>query len=103
AATRPVFHPGAGGAGTDFLAPQGRDHPQGDGRLDALRVPEARLLTGVYAARGAAAVVADLGARRLLCAEHVRRHGARRRRISHEAHELPLPYSDLQRLAEIVP
>jgi threonyl-tRNA synthetase len=40
--------------------------------------------------------------RRLLRAEHVRHHGARRRGIPHEAHELPVPHSDLQRLAEVV-
>src|SRR6185437_1530806 len=70
-AARSVFYSGARGAGADFLASQGRNHPQRDGRLDALRVPEARLLAGVYAARGAAAVVADLGTRGLLRAEHV--------------------------------
>ncbi len=43
-----------------------------------------------------------LGTRRLLLAEHVRRHGARRRRISPEADELPRPHSDLQRFAEVV-
>ncbi len=36
-AARSVFHPGAGGAGADFLASEGRDHPQRDGRLDARR------------------------------------------------------------------
>ena len=34
-AARPVFHPGAGRAGADLLASQGRHHAQGDGRLDA--------------------------------------------------------------------
>ena len=48
-----------------------------------------------------AAVVADLGARRLLRAEHVRRHGTGRRRISPEADELPVPHPDLQGLAEV--
>ncbi len=94
-AARSVLHPGTGRAGTDLLASQGRHHPQRDGRLDARRVSEARLLAGVHAARGAAAAVADLRARRLLRAEHVRRHGARRRRISHEADELPVPHPDL--------
>ncbi len=66
------------------------------------RVSEARLLAGLHAARGAPPVVADLGARRLLRAEHVRRHGTRRRRISPEAHELPVPHPDLQGFAEVV-
>ena len=101
-AARSVFDSGTGRAGTDFLASQGRHHPQRDGRLDARRVPEARLLAGLHAARGAAAVVLHLGARRLLRAEHVRRHGARRRRISPEADELSRPHSDLQRFAEVV-
>ena len=50
-----------GRAGADFLASQGRNYSQRDGRLDALRVPEARLLAGVHAARRAPPVVADLG------------------------------------------
>ena len=62
------------------------------------RVHQARLFAGVHAARGAAAVVADLGARGLLRAEHVRRDGTRRRRIPPEAHELPGPHSDLSRI-----
>src|SRR5579885_2010137 len=63
-------------AGPDFLASQGRDHPQRDGRLDARAVPEAWILTGLYAARYAQAVVADFRPRGLLLAEHVRRDGA---------------------------
>src|SRR5208282_6661939 len=102
AAARSVLHSGVGGAGADLLAPQRRDHPQTDGRLDARRVPEARLLAGLHAARGATAVVLYLGARRLLRPEHVRRHGARRRRIPAEADELSRAHSDLQRFAEIV-
>ena len=47
-------------------------------------------------------LVLHLGARGLLLAEHVRRHGTRRCRISAEADELPRPHSDLQRLAEVV-
>jgi len=34
--------------------------------------------------------------------QHVRRHGARRRRISPQAHELPRPHPHLQRFAEVV-
>ena len=83
------------GPGLIFWHPKGRDHPQRDGRLDARRISEARLLAGVHAARGAAAVVADLRARRLLRVEYVRCHGARRRRISPKAHELPVPHPDL--------
>ena len=52
-----VFDSGTGRAGADLLASQGRHHPQRDGRLDARAVPEARLLAGVHAARGAAAAV----------------------------------------------
>ncbi len=36
-ATRSVFHSGTRRAGADFLASQGRHHPQRDGRLDARR------------------------------------------------------------------
>ena len=70
-AARPVFHPGAGRAGTDLLASQGRHHAQGDGRLDARGVSEARLLAGAHAARGARRSVEDQRPRRLLRAEHV--------------------------------
>ena len=59
------------------------------------RIPEARLLAGLHAACGAAAIVLYLGTRGLLRAEHVRRHGARRRRIPAEADELSGAHSDL--------
>ena len=54
------------GPGLIFWHPKGGTHPQGDGRLDARRVPEARLLAGVHAARGAPRSVADLRPRGLL-------------------------------------
>ena len=79
-AARPVLHPGARRAGADLLASQGRPHPQGDGRLDARRVPEARLLAGVHAARGAHRSVEDQRPRGLLRAEHVHADGTGRRR-----------------------
>jgi threonyl-tRNA synthetase len=56
-----VFHSGVGRAGADLLASQGRHHPQRDGRLDARGVSEARLLAGLHAACGAAAVVFTSG------------------------------------------
>ena len=65
-------------------------------------VPQARIFAGVHAARGATAAVVDLGPRGLLLAEHVRRHGTRRRRIPAEADELPGPHPDLQGFAEVV-
>ena len=57
------------GPGLIFWHPEGRNHPQRDGRLDARPVREARILAGLYAARHAAAVVLHLGTRRLLRAE----------------------------------
>ena len=66
------------GTGADLLASQGRHHAQGDGRLDAQRVPEARLLAGLHAARRPRRPVEDLGPRRLLRAEHVHPHGTGR-------------------------
>ena len=96
-AARPVLHPGAGRAGADLLASQGRHHAQGDGRLDARRVPEARLLAGVHAARRARRPVEDQRPRRLLRAEHVHPDGTGRRRLSHEADELSVPHPDLSR------
>ncbi len=65
-------------------------------------VHQARLLAGVHAACGAAAAVLHLGARGLLLAEHVRRDGARRRRIPAEADELSGAHSDLPGFAEVV-
>src|SRR5919201_1186349 len=59
----------------------------GDGRLDARRVHQARLLAGVHAARGAGGFVEDQRARRLLRAKHVHAHGTGRRRLPREAHE----------------
>jgi hypothetical protein len=97
-----LFDSGAGRAGADLLASQGRDHPQRDGRLDALGIPQAWILAGLHAACGAAAAVLHFRARRLLFAEYVRRHGTRRRRIPAEADELSRAHSDLQRLAEVV-
>ncbi len=101
-AARPVLHPGAGRAGADLLASQGRPHPQGDGRLDAQRVPEARLLAGVHPARGARGPVEDQRPRRLLRGQHVHPDGTGRRQLSHEADELSVPHSDLQGLAQVV-
>ena len=101
-AARLVLHPGAGRAGTDLLASQGRHHPQGDGRLDARGVPEARLLAGEHAARGARGPVEDQRPRRLLRAEHVHPDGTGRRRLSHEADELSVPHPDLSRQPEVV-
>src|SRR5262249_1556413 len=69
-------------SGLNLLAPQGWGDPQADGRLDAGAVPETGLLAGVHPARRPAAAVANLRTRRLLRGQHVRSHGARRRRIS---------------------
>src|ERR1700733_2042366 len=101
-ATGFVFDPGVGGARADLLASEGRNYPQRDGRLDARAVREARVFAGLYATRDAAAVVLHVRARRLLCAEFFRLYGARRRRVSREAHELSGPHSDLQGLAAVV-
>ena len=69
--TRPVQHPGTGRSGADLLPSEGRHHPQAAGRLDARPVPEARLLAGVHAARGAFRPLENLGPRELLRRQHV--------------------------------
>ena len=87
-AARPVLHPGTRRPGPDLLASQGRHHPQDDGRLDARRVPEARLLAGLHAARRAPRLWKTSGHEGYLRAKHVHAHGTGRRRISPEADEL---------------
>jgi threonyl-tRNA synthetase len=93
---RPVQHPGTGRPRPHLLPSQGRHHPQAARRLDARPVPEARLLAGLHAARGALRPVEDLRPRQFLRAEHVHAHGAGRRRIPAQADELPVPHPDLQ-------
>ncbi len=95
----PVQHSGTRRTGTDFLPSQGRPHSQDHRRLDARSIPGARLLAGLHAARDAARSVEDLRPRQFLQRKHVQAHGAGRRRVSAQAHELPGPHSDLSRQA----
>ena len=57
---------------------------------------DARLLAGLYAARGARRSVEDLRPLRFLRREHVQADGAGRCRIPAQAHELPVPHPDLR-------
>src|SRR5207248_3012744 len=87
-AARSLLHPGIGRTRPDLLASQRRNHSQGDGRLAALRVSEARILAGLHAARNAHGSVEDQRPHGLLRAEHVHTHGTRRCRVPAQANEL---------------
>ena len=94
-AARPLHHPGARRRRPHLLAPQGRPHPQDHGRLDARRCIR-RGYRLVYTPHVMRRELWKISGHEVLLRKHVPAHGARRRRIPAQAHELPGPHPHLQ-------